>query len=244
VIAVDHHDGVAVVRLEHGKVNVLDLDLLRALSETLAGLHDADAIVLTGAGRAFSAGVDLKRLLDGGADEMEEFLLALDEGLLALYDYPRPAVAAVNGHAIAGGCILVQACDYRIMSGGTIGVPELRVGVPFPTAPFEILRTAVGHRTAALVLTGRTVGPEEAVAIGLADETQAPEHLLDRALDRARLLARIPGSTFAHTREQLRGEARRRIAESHEADRATRALWNSDEIRDAVRGYLAELAAR
>ena len=244
MIAVDHHDGVAVVRLEHGKVNVLDLDLLRALSETLAGLHDADAIVLTGAGRAFSAGVDLKRLLDGGPDGMEEFLLALDEGLLALYDYPRPAVAAVNGHAIAGGCILVQACDYRIMSGGTIGVAELKVGVPFPTAPFEILRNAVGQRTAALVLTGRTVGPEEALALGLVDETEAPEHLLDRALDRARMLARIPASTFAHTREQLRGEARRRIEEGRDADRATRALWNSDEIRDAVRGYLAELAAR
>ena len=244
MIAVDHHDGVAVVRLEHGKVNVLDLDLLRALSTTLAGLHEADAIVLTGAGRAFSAGVDLKRLLDGGADQMEEFLLALDEGLLALYDYPRPAVAAVNGHAIAGGCILVQACDYRIMSGGTIGVAELKVGVPFPTAPYEILRNAVGQRTAALVLTGRTVGPEEALALGLVDETEAPEHLLDRALDRARMLARIPASTFAHTREQLRGEARRRIEAGREADRATRALWNSDEIRDAVRGYLAELAAR
>jgi enoyl-CoA hydratase len=244
VIAVDHHDGVAVVRLEHGKVNVLDLDLLRALSTTLAGLHEADAIVLTGAGRAFSAGVDLKRLLDGGPDEMEEFLNALDEGLLALFDYPRPAVAAVNGHAIAGGCILVQACDYRIMSGGTIGVAELKVGVPFPTAPFEILRNAVGQRTAALVLTGRTVGPEEALALGLVDETEAPEHLLDRALDRARMLARIPASTFAHTREQLRGEARRRIEEGRDADRATRALWNSDEIRDAVRGYLAELAAR
>lgn len=244
MIAVDHHDGVAVIRLEHGKVNVLDLDLLQALTVTLAGLHDAAAIVLTGAGRAFSAGVDLKRLLDGGADDMEQFLLALDEALLALYDYPRPAVAAVNGHAIAGGCILVQACDYRIMSGGTIGVPELRVGVPFPTAPFEILRNAVGARTAGLVLTGRTVGPEEALAIGLVDETQAAEHLLDRSLDRARMLARIPASTFSHTREQLRGEARRRIEGRREADRATRALWNSDEIRGAVRGYLAGLATR
>ena len=91
MIAVDHHDGVAVVRLEHGKVNVLDLELLQALTATLGELRDADAIVLTGAGRAFSAGVDLKRLLDGGPDEIEEFLLALDAGLLALYDYPRPA---------------------------------------------------------------------------------------------------------------------------------------------------------
>ena len=182
MIAVDHHDGVAVVRLEHGKVNVLDLELLRELSQTLAEPPRRRRDRAHGRGPAFSAGVDLKRLLDGSADDMEEFLLALDEGLLALYDFPRPAVAAVNGHAIAGGCILVEACDYRIMSGGTIGVAELKVGVPFPTAPFEILRDAVGPRTAALVLTGRTVGPEEALAIGLVDATVGAEHLLDRSL--------------------------------------------------------------
>jgi enoyl-CoA hydratase len=244
VIAVEHHDGVAVIRLEHGKVNVLDLELLQALKDALDGLHDADAIVLTGAGRAFSAGVDLKRLLDGGPEEVEEFLLALDAGLLALYDYPRPAVAAVNGHAIAGGCILVQGCDYRLMSGGTIGVPELRVGVPFPTAPFEMLRAAVGPRTTALVLTGRTVGPDEAVELGLVDATVEPEKLLERAVDQAAALARIPSSTFAHTREQLRGEARRRIAAAGDVDAKTRALWHSEEIRSAVRGYLEALAAR
>ena len=244
MIAVDHHDGVAVVRLEHGKVNALDLELLQALTATLAELSDAAAIVLTGAGRAFSAGVDLKRLLAGGPDDVEELLLALDAGLLALYDHPRPAVAAVNGHAIAGGCILVQACDYRLMSGGTIGVPELKVGVPFPTAPFEMLRNAVGARTTALVLTGRTVGPDEAVTLGLVDATVEPERLLERALEQAAALARIPSSTFAHTREQLRGEARRRIAAAGEADRRTRALWHSAEIRSAAREYLEALAAR
>lgn len=244
VIAVERQDGVAVVRLEHGKVNVLDLELLQALRATLAELGDADAIVLTGAGRSFSAGVDLKRLVDGSADDVEEFLLELDTALLALYDYPRPAVAAVNGHAIAGGCILVQACDHRLMSAGTIGVPELRVGVPFPTAPFEMLRAAVGPRTAALVMTGRTVGPDEAASLGLVDEVVAAERLLEKAVDRAHALARIPASTFAHTREQLRGEARRRIAAAADADRRTRAMWSSDEIQGAVRGYLAELAAR
>ena len=244
MIDVSHHDGIAVVRLEHGKVNVLDLELLQALTATLAELDDASAIVLTGAGRSFSAGVDLKRLVDSGPDDIEEFLLALDRGLLALYDYPRPAVAAVNGHAIAGGCILVQACDYRLMSGGTIGVPELKVGVPFPTAPFEMLRTAVGPRTTALVMTGRTVGHEEAVTLGLVDAAVEPERLLERALDQAAALARIPASTFAHTRELLRGEARRRIAAAGEADKRTRALWNSDEVRGAVRGYVQALAAR
>jgi enoyl-CoA hydratase len=153
-------------------------------------------------------------------------------------------VAAVNGHAIAGGCILTQCCDYRIMSAGTIGAAELRVGVPFPTAPLEIFRSAVGARAAELVLTGRTVGPEEALALGMLDAVVEPDELLDTALERAAQLARIPRSTFAHTREQLRGETRRRIAAGADADRRTRALWHSDEIRGAVRGYLEQLAAR
>lgn len=244
MIAVEHHDGVAVVRLEHGKVNVLDLELLQAIAATLAELHDADAIVLTGAGRAFSAGVDLKRLLDSTPGEVDEFLHALDTGLLALYDYPRPAVAAVNGHAIAGGCILVQACDYRVMAGGTIGVAELRVGLPFPTAPLEIFRTAVGARAAELVLTGRTVGPDVALTVGMVDEVVAPDDLLDVALAMATHLGHIPRSTFAHTREQLRGDARRRIDAGRDDDVATRALWHSDEIRGAIQGYLDVLAAR
>jgi enoyl-CoA hydratase len=244
VIAVDHHDGVAVVRFEHGKVNVLDLELLQAIAATLKSLDDVDALVLTGAGKAFSAGVDLKRLLEASADEVESFLLALDDALLALYDFPRPTVAAVNGHAIAGGCILTQCCDYRIMSAGTIGAAELRVGVPFPTAPLEIFRNAVGARAAELVMTGRTVGAEEALELGMIDAVVEPDELLDTALERAAQLARIPRSTFAHTREQLRGETRRRIAAGAEADRRTRALWHSDEIRDAVRGYLEQLATR
>jgi enoyl-CoA hydratase len=244
VIAVDHQGGIAVMRLEHGKVNVLDLELLQAIAAELRGLGDADALVLTGAGRAFSAGVDLKRLLDSSDADVEAFLLALDDALLTLYDYPRPTVAAVNGHAIAGGCILVECCDYRLMSAGTIGVAELRVGVPFPTAPLEIFRNAVGARAAELVMTGRTVGPEEAYALGMLDAVVEPDALVETALEQAALLARIPRTTFAHTREQFRGETRRKIAASAEADRRTRALWGSDEIRGAVRGYLEQLAAR
>jgi enoyl-CoA hydratase len=223
---------------------VLDLELLLAIAATLGELHDADAVVLTGTGRAFSAGVDLKRLLGSSPGEVEEFLHALDAGLLALYDFPRPAVAAVNGHAIAGGCILVQACDYRVMSGGTIGVAELRVGVPFPTAPLEIFRTAVGARAAELVLTGRTVRPDVALAVGMVDEVVEPDALMEAALAMAADLGRIPRSTFAHTREQLRGDTRSRIAAGRERDVATRALWHSDEIRGAVQGYLDALAAR
>ena len=92
----------------------------------------------------------------------------------AVFDHPRPLVAAVNGHAIAGGCVIAAGCDYRFMSAGTIGVTELLVGVPFPATALEAIRYVVGPRTAALVLTGKTLRPEEAQAVGLVDEVVPP----------------------------------------------------------------------
>ncbi|TMD98567.1 MAG: enoyl-CoA hydratase/isomerase family protein, partial [Chloroflexi bacterium] len=139
MIRVDHEDGVAVVRLEHGKVNALDVELLRAATATLRELASAPAIVLTGRGSAFCAGVDLRRVLDGGPAYSADLVDAISEAVLALFDHPRPVVAAINGHAIAGGCVLAAACDLRLMSGGSIGVTEVLVGVHFPTAALEVV---------------------------------------------------------------------------------------------------------
>jgi enoyl-CoA hydratase len=245
VITVEERGAVRVVRMENGKVNVLDLPLLRELTEILEALATADAVVLTGAGRAFSAGVDLRRILDGGPDYVAEFLPALTGAFRAVFDHPRPMVAAVNGHAIAGGCILAAGCDRRLMSAGTIGVTELLVGVPFPPSALETLRFTVGPATARLVLTGQTLSPPEALAVGLVDEVVEADWLLDQALDRARELARIPAETFTLTKTQLR----RRTSERIEADGqaySDRLLdcWSSEPTRQAIRRYLDQLAAR
>src|SRR4051794_14794100 len=192
MIRTDVRDGVSVVQFEHGKVNALDLEFLLAISETMRGLADADAVVLTGAGRVFSAGVDLKRIVDGGTDYVDAFLPALSEAFLAVYDCPRPVVAAVNGHAIAGGCVIASAGDVRLMSAGTIGLTEVLVGVLFPTVPLEIMRDAVGPAVRRLALTGETFDAEQARRIGLVDEVVAPEALLDDAVRRAKTLAAIP----------------------------------------------------
>jgi enoyl-CoA hydratase len=245
VITVDEHDGVRVVRMEQGKVNVLDLELLRELTETFGRLRDADALVLTGAGSAFSAGVDLRRILDGGVEYGAVFLPALTDAFRAVFDHPRPVVAAVNGHAIAGGCILAAACDLRLMSAGTIGVTELLVGVPFPASALETLRFAAGAATARLVLAGQTLSPRQAEAIGLVDEVVEADALLDTALDRARALARIPAEAFTLTKAQLRGETSRRIeADGARHADAILAAWTSEPIRQAIGRYLDQLAVR
>jgi enoyl-CoA hydratase len=242
VITVEERGAVSVVRIENGPVNVLGLDTLRELAATLDGLIEAPAVVLTGAGRAFSAGVDLKLLLDGGESYTREFLLALGGVFRTVFDHPRPLVAAVNGHAIAGGCVIAAGCDYRFMSAGTIGVAELLVGVPFPATALEAIRFVAGHRTAALVLTGKALRPADALAVGLVDEVVEPDALLDAALARAEAFAAIPAVSFTMTKAALRADARRLMA-ADDIDGVIE-VWNSAPVRAAISGYLERLAKR
>src|SRR5262249_58457001 len=97
-----------------------------------------------GTGRIFSAGVDLLRLSEGGASYVRKFLPALCAMFAAVFSHAAPVVAAINGHAIAGGCVLACAADRRLVAreGGRIGVAGLLVGGPFPPGPLEIMRGA------------------------------------------------------------------------------------------------------
>lgn len=246
----EDRDGTAVLRIEHGKANALDAELLEGLEERLRELEGdrPEAVVLTGTGRIFSAGVDLFRVLDGGRAYLERFLPALGRSLERLFAFPGPVVAAVNGHAIAGGCILACACDLKVMAegDGRIGVPELRVGVPFPVAALEILRFAVPpQHLQKLAYVGRTYGPRDALAWGLVDELAAPERLPERAHEAARELAAIPRGSFALSKAHLRRPALERIrAYGSEIDPRVAELWAEDGIHDHIRDYLERTIGR
>src|SRR5262249_42370062 len=159
------------------------------------------------------------RVTRDGADYVRRFLPLLSRFLRALFTFPRPVVAAVNGHAIAGGCVVVLACDARLMAEGTgtIGGPEVLVGVPFPSAALEVVRFAVPpDKVQSLIYTGRTLAPREALAAGLIDEVVAPEGLPARAQELAGRLALIPPAVYRLTKQALRAPALRRIDESGE----------------------------
>lgn len=245
MLHVTSQHGVTVLRLAHGKAHALDLELAQAITARLKEL-DGDpavhAVVLTGTGNIFSAGVDLVRLLAEGPSYVRAFVPALTEAFLQLFAFSRPAVAAINGHAIAGGCILAAACDYRLMAHGegTIGVPELRVGVPFPLVGVEILRfaTSTAHLQE-LLYQGTTYHVDEAAARGLVDEVVDPGALLERAHEVAALLAAEPVARFRITKHQLRAptlEAIRRHA--HETDAEVAAEWGRPETLAAIRRHL------
>ena len=237
-------DGVAVLELDHGKANALDVELCHELDRRLREHRRAPsaALVLTGRGAIFSAGVDLLRLLDEGSPYTTRLLRALGAALESLFMHPKPVVAALNGHAIAGGCVLACAADYRLMARGTarVGVPELRVGVPFPSAALEIMRFALeARRFRDLMFRGATVDPEAAVEWGLIDAIVPPERLIERAVAQARDLASLPPGAFRLTKLEIRAPYHGRMKAARRGhDEAVRKAWASPLTREAIRGYV------
>ena len=149
----------------------------------------------------------LLRLSEGGAAYARRFLPALHRLYDAVFFCRKPVVAAINGHAIAGGCVLQACADRRIAAAGSarIGVTELLVGVPFPPLAFEIMRFATPPRYLADGLySGATFTPDIALARGLIDEVVEPAALLDRAVAAAETLAALQPATFALTKQQIR----------------------------------------
>ena len=235
---------VAVLRMEHGKVNAMDLDLLQALARELSEVErtaDRHALVLTGSRRIFCAGVDLFRFVEGGADYLDAFFRTMVSCFRQLFLFPRPVIAAVNGHAIAGGCVLASAADYRVMGrdAGTIGVPELKVGIPFPTPAIEILRFAASTRhLQQLVYLGKTYDPEAAHRVGLVDELVDQDLVTQRALQIADELGSMPVARFGITKRQLRAPSVERMDRIGAAiDPEVLAAWKTPETHAAIREY-------
>jgi len=235
---------VVVAHMTHGKANALDIefctDLVQTFDELAAG--SARAVVLTGTGNIFSAGVDLIRLCDDGPDYRDRFVPWISRIVHALFRFPKPLVAAVNGHAVAGGCIIACTADHRIMARGTgrIGCPELLVGVPFPAAALEMVRFVVSQRHLhEVVYGGVTYLPDEALAIGLVDEVVESDALLECAVVVAARLGSLPPHVFALTKRQLRAPSAALIEVGAARDAEVIPIWKDQATLERVRDYVA-----
>lgn len=245
LVVADSIDDVVVLRMDHGKVNALDIDLLVAVREAFGQVPTDSAIVLTGNDRAFSAGLDLRQLLDSPFEYSDQLLDELSATCLTIFDHPRPVVAAVNGAAIAGGALLALAADVRLMSAGVIGLPELRVGVPIPSVLMELARYVLGVHLPRHVLQGVAIDPDKALAIGMIDECVDPELLLDRAIAEAQSLAEVPAITYALMKQALHAEARDLMeAGSPEGDDEVADAWTSPEVRAQIQAQVERMAKR
>jgi enoyl-CoA hydratase len=246
MIQLRNHSGTAVLRLDHGKAHALDLELATALRDALAEVEkdqDVHGAVLTGAGSIFCAGVDIVRLLNEGPSYVDRYVPIMVDMIVKQFRLPIPLVAAINGHAIAGGCVLAAGCDYRMMADGrgTIGVPELTVGLPFPLVALEVLRFATSEaHLQELVYRGKTYAVAEAYERGLVDEVVQPEDLLDRAIEVASQLGSEPSARFRITKRQLRQPTLDRMERyARETQEEVIAAWKDPVSLESVRRYLA-----
>jgi enoyl-CoA hydratase len=207
-IDVERRDGAAVVTVNRpDALNALDLGTLRALRdrlEELAADDEARVVVLTGAGdRAFVAGADIKYMQGLSVLEAKDWGDLGHACARLLETMPKPTIAAINGFALGGGCELALACDMRFAStNAKLGQPEVNIGILPGWGGTQRLARVCGLGFAKeLILTGRTVGSEEAERRGLVNAVYEPGELLDKVLETAAGLAAKSPLALAYTKE-------------------------------------------
>ncbi len=165
----------------------------------------------------------------------------MSAAFLAVFDHPAPVVAAINGHAIAGGCVFAMAADIRLMSAGTIGLTELAVGAMFPMSALEICRYAMGPSVTPATLQAQTIDVSTAAAFGWVDEVVTADELVPRSIALARELSEFAPAAYAMTKQQLHRPARAAIDAGAETDAMVRASWMSEETHARIRAYMDAL---
>jgi enoyl-CoA hydratase len=241
VRASDAGKGVRVITLDRPPANAINGELLEGLDEALAEAeadHAVRAIVVTGAGRFFSGGFDLKAPAQMG-DEVARMAVQFKAAPRRLLACPKPTIAMINGHCIAGGFVIALACDHRLAADGdyTIGLNEVAIGAAYPVVAMEIMRARLPNQQLTELMLGARLHPaSEATRLGLADRMVPADALEETAVLLAAELGAHPREVFANTKTRLLGDALDRIdAATLEEDLAISALWATDSSRAARR---------
>ncbi|HXU69513.1 MAG TPA: enoyl-CoA hydratase/isomerase family protein [Polyangia bacterium] len=242
------NEDVAILRLQGGKANAMSsevLDLIERLIDRFEA-SEARAAVLVGYERYFSAGLALPLLVELERPAMKAFIDRFGAVMLRVFACERPIVAAVNGHAIAGGCVLALQCDWRVMIDAPearIGLNETQLGIGLPSSVLEPLKLAVPAASLVpIAYEGLLFTPAEAQGLGLVHELAAAGELEARATSRARALATVPSTAVAQVKLGLRRPALEAIAR-HAAEETERWLdtWFSPPARTRLQAAVAKL---
>jgi methylglutaconyl-CoA hydratase len=245
-IQLAYEPGVATITLNRpDKRNAISFELIDELLRALKEVETSDAIVLivTGAGKAFSAGMDLENLkvLIGRTPEQNledsEMMVRM---FRTLYEFPKVTIAAVNGAAIAGGTGLALLCDFTLaVPEAKFGYTEVRIGF-VPAIVSTFLLRQVGEKHARdLLLTGRIIGAEEAARMGLVNEIVAPESLMARARELAALLMENSPASLRATKKLLNDHARAELDKQIEAAlRENAAVRTTADFREGITSFL------
>ncbi len=214
-------DGVAKVAINRPKVNAINEQLVSELRDVFRELAldtQVKAVILTGRGSFFSFGFDIPGFMDYPKEAFHRFIMSFSDLVQRIFVFPKPVIAALNGHTVAGGCVLAIACDRRVMVGGKakIALNELTLGASVFTSIAEILKYTVGPRKAELLLyTGKMNSAEDALTLGLVDKVVSGEDIDEAAVSAAHELSGWDVYAFGSVKRLLRKEVLDRI-ENHE----------------------------
>ena len=206
----EQKDQVAVLTIDRPEaLNALNTQVLCDLDEAIAKVEQADdvrVVILTGAGRSFVAGADIGEMKGFSAIDGKQFGVHGGSIFLRLENLSKPVIAAVNGFALGGGCELAMACDIRLASEkAKFGQPETGLGITPGFGGTQRLPRIVGvSKAMELILTAKTIGAEEAKAIGLVSEVYPAEELMDKAMELAQAICANAPIAVAESKRCIR----------------------------------------
>lgn len=234
-LGISKNEGIATVTLNRGKVNALNeqmVEQLKACFEELEGDNTIRVIILTGRGRFFSFGFDIPEFLSYSKDSFVRYLTKFTDLYTYLFTFPKPVVAALNGHTIAGGCMLATACDYRIMASGKakISLNEIGFGSSVFAGSVEILKFCAGERNAQSILySGAMYSAEQAKELGLVDQVSSEDSIIKDTETIAGDFAAKDASAFSSIKALLRKPAAEKMKEREKTSiREFIEIWYSD----------------
>lgn len=228
-IEISASENIHILRMKDGAENRFNRGLLDDLNRALDQVEaepGAGGLVITGDGKFFSNGLDLGWVMGQSPAVALDFFLDFNAFLHRLLVFPMPVVAAVNGHAFAGGLFFALCADWRVMRAdrGWLSFPEITLGIDLPPGSVALVNHVVGARkTDFLFLTARRVPGAEALSMGLVDVLADEVELLPKAIEMARELASKPRAKFADHKRQLRAHPARIMSEEDEP--FVRATW-------------------
>ena len=247
LVAVEDRGGIAVLTLDRPPANAFAPELVLRLRAALRENAGARALVLASAQPGFfSAGWDLPRIAAMARAEMKEYLESFCDLVAEIFACPAPVVAALPGHAIAGGLIVACAADERYAAEGAarFGLSEVALGVPLPACCLELFAYVLGPRgMERLTASAQNLPGDRALAIGLLDRIVPASDLLDASLERAVELSRGSPAAYAEVKRRARAETVSRFDAARKDDPFLD-FWFSPEARKRVAALVEKLTGK
>ncbi len=237
-----------VIELARGKGNSLDTEFLRQIRETFAGLREGPprGVILSAEGKIFCAGLDLVKLAEADRVQLGELMVELAATLREIFSFPRPVVAAMGGHAMAGGALLSLACDLRVMAMGEArwGLTEASLGLVVPASMIEMARYSLSRPVLEkLVYGGQAYPAFKAREMGVIDDLVETDELLSRSDELIEAWTPVP-QAFGEIKARLKAPAMAAMQASAELDKQFVQAWFSPAVQERVQAAVASLGKR